>query len=85
MPLISPRPPRKFKNLDEKWRNCYYCGQAEATQSDIGTILGGRMWPESELVEYQGRWYCIEHFNWRFTPKFRDETKFDIKDGDTSE
>ncbi len=74
---------RHFDNLDEPWRNCYYCGQFVATQDTVN-IFGGRMYPESELIKYHGQYYCKKHYNWRFNQKFKDDMHIDIKDVDTA-
>jgi hypothetical protein len=37
----------------------------------------GRMYPDANLIEYQGRKYCKEHFAFRFSHDWIDETKVD--------
>ena len=48
-------PPRRG-DLGEKWRYCVDCGVA--TSSDDS----GRLWPESMMVNDEGRWRCREHY-----------------------
>jgi len=47
--------------LGEKWRYCELCG------------ANARLHPESEMVEYDGKWYCTPCFHFRFDFEFRDE------------
>lgn len=44
---ITSNTPRHFKPIGQPWRNCY---------SEMG-----RMYPQSEMTEYEGKWYCKEH------------------------
>lgn len=55
---IISKTPRTFKPIGQPWRNCY---------SEMG-----RMYPQSEMTEYQGHWYCNAHAQ----PKIRKELMF---------
>lgn len=85
-----PRPLRikvhkKFDNVDEPWRKCYICSQFTATQSDVGEIYGGRLYPQTDLVEHEGHWYCPDHYRWRFAQQRKDEQVLSIEDEDYTE
>jgi hypothetical protein len=41
------RPPHRG-NLDQGWFKCVLCG--------------GRLWPESMIVEHEGKKYCRQHY-----------------------
>lgn len=45
-------------------------------------ITTGQLWPMSHIVEYEGKYYCREHFKWRYRKKFLDEYIPDIDEGD---
>ena len=45
--MRSFRPPRRG-NLDQGWIKCVLCG--------------GRLWPESMIVNYEGKNYCRSHY-----------------------
>lgn len=85
MPQVRTRIRRHFDNLSEPWRHCYICGKYEAEQSDEGTIYGGRMHPESELILYEGKYYCVPHFDYRFNMQFIDDYKLEIEEIDSTE
>jgi hypothetical protein len=53
-------PPRRG-NLDQGWLRCVLCG--------------GRLWPESHIVEYEGKKYCREHYE----AKVRKEKLDDVE------
>ena len=77
--------PPRFVNIEEPWRNCYLCAQFTADQPTSGDdeeIVGGRMHPESDLIEYEGRYYCADHFLFKFNCKLRDENRIDIEEID---
>jgi hypothetical protein len=40
----------------------------------------GLFYPESSLMERDGRWYCVTHAHWRFAQKDRDDSKLDIEE-----
>jgi len=78
--------PPRFVNIEEPWRNCYLCAQFTADQpnADGGEdeITGGRMYPDSALIEYEGRYYCTDHFIFKFDRKLREENRIDIEEID---
>jgi len=76
---------RKFDTDGEKWRPCYICGNFTATQYSVGTIYGGRLYPESELIEHEGHYYCRDHYNWRFAQERKDDITLSIEDEDYTE
>lgn len=54
-----------------------------ATVNKIGAIqISGRMIPDSELVEYQGKKYCRSHFKFKFQTDFWEDFKVDRTEGD---
>jgi len=72
-----------FTNLEEPWRTCCLCSRYTADQptgDDDITITGGRLHPESEMTEYEGKWYCNKHFEFRFGKQFLDEAGIDISE-----
>lgn len=79
--------PPRFVNLEEPWRNCHLCAQFEDEQPTADaevdlTIVGGRMHPESDLIEYEGRYYCPDHFIFKFDRKLREEDPIEIEEID---
>lgn len=72
---------RNFPNLDESWRKCNVCGGT--VDSDNNTTIGGRMFPEKEMIKYQGVWYCRKHFNWKFQREFWVKAPLHIPREDT--
>ena len=75
--------PSDFVNLEEPWRNCYLCSQFTADQPTDGddiTIIGGRKHPIHEMVEHEGRWYCMKHFEFKFEKALREEFPIDVGD-----
>ena len=71
-------------HIGEKFRACHLCGgNWSETDEDTGeTNYYGRQYPESLLVERDGRWYCLSHYNWRFRRKDEDDESFDMPDED---
>ena len=65
--MIRPKYHRHYDNLDERWDTCYLCG-----------VPYGHT--DSELIKHDGRYYCREHWRWRFPKKQLDETRIRIKD-----
>jgi hypothetical protein len=70
-------------HIGEKFRACHLCGGhwSETDGDTSETNYYGRLYPESLLVERDGRWYCSSHYNWRFNKKDTDEP-FDMPDSD---
>jgi len=78
-PVVS----RHFTNLDERWRSCEMCGSYYATRpGDDAVVYGGRLRPETDLTEYQGKWYCPWHFEMRWGTKLYKEAPLNIKEID---
>ena len=78
---------RFSENLEEPTRMCHLCAQYEDDQPTADeevdlTIEGGRLHPESDMVEYEGRWYCTEHFNFKFNRKLREENVVEYEEID---
>ena len=42
------------------------------------------MYPETELVLYEGKYYCVPHFNFRFDFQLKDEYVLEIDEIDAS-
>ena len=88
MKIIYPPIPRHFTNLDAKWRSCELCGKytydrpSNTDGEDDTEVTGGRLRPESELVKYEGKWYCPQHFQVRWGSKLSREAKLNIKEID---
>jgi len=77
----------RFKSEDhigEKFRACHLCGGSwSETDEDTGeTNYFGRLYPESLLIERDGRWFCTPHYTFRFRHKDMDDEPFDLPDGD---
>ena len=70
--------------IGEKFRACQMCGgHWSETDGDTGqTNYYGRLYPESLLVERDGKWYCLYHYDWRFRHKDIDDESFDIDEED---
>ena len=70
-------------HIGEKFRACHLCGGAwSETDGDTAeTNYYGRLYPESLMAERDGRWYCLSHYNWRFSKKDADEV-FDMPSSD---
>jgi hypothetical protein len=48
------------------------------TVNGAGSVIRyGRMYPDSGLIEYEGRKYCREHFAFRFAHDWVDESRVD--------
>jgi hypothetical protein len=39
-------------------------------------VVNGVLYPESDMVEYQGNWYCQPHFAYRFGHEWATENTF---------
>jgi len=54
-----------------------------ATANHKGAVsISGRLVPESQIIEYAGRFYCREHFAWKFRHDWEDEAKVDYDESD---
>ena len=72
MPINLRRP--KKKNLDEKWGTCCWCD----SDGDY------RPWPESMLIERDGKTYCIGHYRFCFNYADMADEPIDIPTEDNS-
>ena len=53
-------------------------GASFATVNKTGSVqVSGRLVPDSELIEYQGKKYCRQHFRFKFGHTWVDEQKVD--------
>jgi len=53
-------------------------GDNFATVNKIGAIqISGRLVPDSEIVEYQGKKYCRAHFLFKFRRDWQDDERID--------
>jgi hypothetical protein len=45
-----------------------------ATAANIGSVvINGVLYPEQDMIEYQGQWYCRPHFFWKFGLEWKQE------------
>ena len=70
--------------LGEKFRACHLCGGdwSETDGDTDQTNWYGRLYPESLLIERDGRWFCLSHYTWRFSKKDADDEPWDEPDED---
>lgn len=75
---------RSEDHIGEKFRPCYLCGTdwSETDTDTAETNYFGRLYPESLLIERNGRWFCTNHYTWRFRHKDINEEPFDMPDED---
>lgn len=79
--MIKLRYPKPSDNKGEKWGQCAKCG----VFSDVSdSSYCGRWYPQSQLVNYKGKWYCTTHFNWK-QHEMIDEHDIWIDEGDRGE
>ncbi len=66
----------------EKYYTCVWCGGVETyTDSFSGSEHKyGRLYPESELIERDGKRYCSDHYHWVFPVKDWAEMTVDISE-----
>ena len=71
-------------HIGEKFRACHMCGGAwsETDDDTEETNYYGRLYPESLLVERDGRYFCLSHYSWRFSKKDADDEPWDEPDAD---
>lgn len=78
--------PKHFDNVNQAWRACVLCGftTSASEPSDGGTtpasLNGGCMYPESQLIERDGKYYCVEHYGFRFHKKDMDDQDVDAEE-----
>ena len=65
---------------------CWVCGKFHAVQpkDDLSewNIYGGRMFHKNDLIEYEGHFYCPEHFYFKFNRKLREENVVEYEELD---
>ena len=71
-------------HIGEKFRACHLCGGdwSETDGDTEETNYYGRLYPESLLIERDGKWFCSSHYNWRFSKKDADDEPWDEPDHD---
>ena len=71
-------------HIGEKFRACHLCGGnwSETDEDTDQTNWYGRQYPESLLIERDGRWFCLSHYTWRFSKKDADDEPWDEPDDD---
>ena len=71
-------------HIGEKFRACHLCGGnwSETDEDTDQTNWYGRLYPESLLIERDGRWFCLSHYTWRFSKKDADDEPWDEPDDD---
>ena len=70
MPLDIRLPKDRLRG--EKWKNCVLCSTT-------------RYWPKSMLTERDGKWYCKDHYRFKFARADEDAIVLDVDDGDRGE
>jgi hypothetical protein len=49
-------------------------GDDFSTVAGIGSVVvNGVLYPQDDMIEYQGQWYCRPHFEWRFGYEWKTE------------
>ena len=71
-------------HIGEKFRACHLCGGnwSETDEDTDQTNWYGRLYPESLLIERDGRFFCLSHYSWRFSKKDADDEPWDEPDDD---
>jgi len=59
-------------SFGDKWKYCELCSDS-------------RMWPKSMVVERDGKYYCKDHYRFRFHNKDIDAIVYEIDEGDRGE
>jgi len=78
--------PKHFEDLNQAWRSCVLCGytsdhsEPESGGDDPDDIVGGCMYPESRLIKRDGKYYCTEHYIFRFKKKDMDDEIIDAEE-----
>ena len=48
-----------------------------ATANGSGSVvINGILYPDKDLIEHNGQWYCKPHFEWKFRPEWEREELF---------
>ena len=76
----DPFPNEKYENA--RYRECCICGVTIGEgHADIET-KASRIWPEQESTFFEGKWYCNDHFRWRWDKKLYDMEKIPDEEND---
>lgn len=68
---------------DDETLNGSTSGTNFATVNGVhGVTFDGRVYPEWQTVEYEGRRYCADHFPWRFRREWQDEQDIKIDENE---
>ena len=68
---------------DDENLNGSTAGDNFATVNGIcGINKSGRLHPDWNLIEYEGKKYCKDHFSFRFKAEWMDESRIDVNDND---
>lgn len=85
--VILDKPQLEYQHhFGEQWRGCVMCGgsYSEADDDTGQTNFYGRLYPESLMVERDGKYYCTKHYNWRFIKRDSD-VRIEIAESDERE
>jgi hypothetical protein len=53
------------------------CGNDFAEVDTVGSVvINGVLYPDKDMVEYQGQWFCKAHFAWKFGHEWATEETF---------
>jgi len=55
------------------------CMTADGTGAEK---IYGRLYPEGEMTLFRGRWYCNQHYSFKWRHKLIDEENFRVDEGD---
>lgn len=48
-----------------------------AVVDTVGSVvINGMLYPDSDMIEYCGQWYCKPHYVWKFKPEWDTEYTF---------
>jgi len=78
--------PKHFEDLNQAWRSCVLCGYTSTApevaegEDAADEIAGGCMYPESRLIKRDGKYYCTEHYIFRFGKKDLDDQIIDAEE-----
>ena len=66
---------------DDELLNGSSGGDYMMTLNDEGfTKSVGRLWPENQLIFREGKWYCRDHYHFRFDSRDKYQTPFKVDD-----
>jgi len=74
--------PKKSQMKGQSLHQCVLCSpEASETNSVTNeTNWYGRPYPDSMLVNKDGKYFCIPHYRWRYGPQASDEAKLSLKE-----